>query len=383
MAHAQQAAPDCRLRSVYLANSLTLGDKEVPYSVVASPPEQGAGWPALGPDDMLLNQWTADQLGAHVGDRIAMAYYAGDENGNLTTQTRTFTLRGIVPMKGVAIDRALVPDFEGITDATTMANWNPPFPMDLGKIRPVDEDYWKKYRTAPKAFLALDTVRGFWQGGGVTGVAVKGDADRFAAAFLKGAPADLGLAFRPVRQEALAAAHGSTDFGVLFVSMSFFIVAAAAGMVGLLLRLSIERRAGDFGLMTATGFTPKRAARVLLAEGLLLGALGAVIGAALGVGYASLIVMALRTWWAGAVGGFRLELHVGAGMVVAARWPASASPRWRRGGRRGCCGARRRSSCWPAGGRSARVRAGARGGVRSSSASFRSAWRLCCSCSAR
>ncbi len=316
VAHAQKAAPGCRLRSVYLANALTLGDREVPYSVVASPPAEGAGWPALGPDDMLLNQWTADQLGAHAGDTIAMAYYAADERGNLTTKARTFTLRGIVPMEGVAIDRALVPDFEGITDATTMANWDPPFPMDLGKIRPADEDYWNQYRTAPKAFLSLDTVRAFWQGGGVTGVAVKGHADRFSAAFLKGAPADLGLAFRPVRQEALAAAHGSTDFGVLFVSMSFFIVAAAAGMVGLLLRLSIERRAGDFGIMTATGFTARRAARVLVGEGLLLGAFGAVLGAAFGVGYAWLIVLALRTWWSGAVGDFRLVLHVGAGTVA-------------------------------------------------------------------
>ena len=60
----------------------------------------------------------------------------------------------------------------------------------------------------------------------------------------------------------------------------------------------------------ATGFSSRGAARVLTGEGLLLGAAGVVLGAPGGVGYAWLIIHALRTWWSGAVGNLDLALHV-------------------------------------------------------------------------
>jgi ABC-type lipoprotein release transport system permease subunit len=345
-----------RLRSVYLANTLAIDGsggerRETPYSVVAGlAAGAGDGWPALsmadgsappalGGSDILLNAWVAEDLGARVGDQIEMTYYAGDERGNLRTEKRAFMLRGIVAMEGLALDKGLVPGFRGITDSPAMADWDPPFPVDLSRIRPKDEQYWKEYRTTPKAFLALDTVRDLWtpsasdspQGaagppeGGVTSVALRpadatsldAAAERFEKAFLQRSPADFLPVLQPVRSQALAAAQGTTDFGVLFVSMSLFLVAAAAGMVGLLLRLSVERRAGDFGIMTATGFAAKGAGRVLIAEGLLLGGIGALLGSAMGVGYARLIVLALRTWWSGAVGDFSLTLHVSAATVAA------------------------------------------------------------------
>ena len=40
-------------------------------------------------------------------------------------------------------------------------------------------------------------------------------------------PASLGLAFRDVRAEAVAAAEGTTDFGQLFLGLSFFLIIAA------------------------------------------------------------------------------------------------------------------------------------------------------------
>ena len=109
-------------------------------------------------------------------------------------------LRGIVAMEGAALDKGLVPEFEGITDAATIADWDLPFPMDLKRIRPKDEAYWRQYRAAPKAFLALDIVRSFWPGtqrgmalpdDGVTSVALvppkgmtlEAAAERFESAF--------------------------------------------------------------------------------------------------------------------------------------------------------------------------------------------------------
>ena len=53
------------------------------------------------------------------------------------------------------------PEYPGISDAPTMSDWDPPFPMDLGRIRKADEEYWDRYRATPKAFLPLRSVRTF------------------------------------------------------------------------------------------------------------------------------------------------------------------------------------------------------------------------------
>src|SRR4030095_8701445 len=57
----------------------------------------------------------------------------------------------------------LVPDYPGLTETENIADWDPPFPVDLKRVRPRDEDYWHKYRTTPKAFIPLDAGIKLWQ----------------------------------------------------------------------------------------------------------------------------------------------------------------------------------------------------------------------------
>ena len=66
-------------------------------------------------------------------------------------------------------------------------------------------------------------------------------------------PAAFGLVFQPVKQQALAAAAGTTPFNVLFLAFSFFIIAAAVMLVLLLFRLGVEQRAGQIGILLAVG----------------------------------------------------------------------------------------------------------------------------------
>ena len=77
-------AADAPLRrvSVYLVNTLALaGDgaakgKAIHYAVVAGVDGLDApGRGSLAPDEIALNQWAAEQLGAKVGDRVTFAYY--------------------------------------------------------------------------------------------------------------------------------------------------------------------------------------------------------------------------------------------------------------------------------------------------------------------
>ena len=87
-------------------------------------------------------------------------------------------------------------------------------------------------------------------------------------------------------ERALLASGGGLDFGLLFLGFSLFLIAAALVLVGLLVRLGLDRRASEIGLLLAAGYRTRTVRRLLLAEGMILSALGGLIGLAGAIGYA-------------------------------------------------------------------------------------------------
>jgi putative ABC transport system permease protein len=322
----------------YLANSIRSGDRQVPYSLVTAfssrevAPELTKPWraddaPPRVPPPVVLNDWTARQLAVKAGDTIVLDYYVWHEPGVLETRSADFKLAAIVPIAGAAADRNLAPAYPGITDADTLGDWNPPFPIDLKRVRPVDEEYWKKYRTTPKAFIPFAAGAELWRSryGAITsfriqpaGQPLTAGRDRFEKALLSGLdPARLGIEPRSTRAEGLAASGGSTDFGEYFVYFSFFLVASALVLAALFFRLGVEQRAREVGLLRAVGFSTPRVRRLFAAEGLLLAVIGSVVGIAGAVAYGAAMMAGLRTWWSGAVGTTALTLHVSAISLIA------------------------------------------------------------------
>jgi hypothetical protein len=114
-----------------------------------------------------------------------------------------------------------------------------------------------------------------------------------------------------VRERALLAARGATDFGQYFVYFSFFLVVAALLLAGLFFRFGVEQRLGELGLLQAIGFDERRVRRLFLAEAAVLGGTGALLGMAGAVLYAGAMMLGLRTVWVGATGTRALELAVG------------------------------------------------------------------------
>ncbi len=336
----------------YLANSIAQGDSPehaVPYAtVVAVEPVpallQTWTWQAGGPPhsgEIVLNDWAADDLGAEPGDVVELTYYELVAAGRLETRSAPLRVAGVVALRDGAADPDLVPPYPGVTDTDRISDWDPPFPIDMRRIRERDEVYWEAHRATPKAFVTLEDGQRLWAR----------DADRFgrltslrvyappgdslattAAAFAARLRRELdvrsaGLAFDPVRRRALEASQGTTDFSGLFIGFSFFLIASAALLVALLFRLGVERRAAEIGLLLAAGFTPGRVRRLLLTEGLAVAALGTALGLLAARGYAWLMLAGLRSWWSDAVQAPFLTLHTtprsyaiggGASLAVAA-----------------------------------------------------------------
>ncbi|HNG28557.1 MAG TPA: ABC transporter permease [Blastocatellia bacterium] len=299
----------------YLANAIRINGKEVPYSLITATDE------FADVQGFILNDWAARDLGAKVGDEVTLEYYVWKEEGQLDTKQTAVKLERIVPMQGVAADRNLSPEYPGISNAKSLADWDPPFPVDLSRVRKVDEDYWDKYRTTPKAFIALNAGQKLWatRYGKLTSIRVlPGEGTELASArqsfeaALRNSldPLQMGLSVQSVKSQSLQASRGATDFGEYFTYFSFFLVVSALMLTTLFFKLGIEQRLREIGLLRAIGFSTKQIRALFLREGLLLAVIGSVVGLIGAILYGWLMMFGLRTWWVGAVGTTLLKLHV-------------------------------------------------------------------------
>lgn len=170
----------------WLANAMTVGSRSVPYSIVTAIGPTAAGDPTMasllqsrsdGPPPIVLNAWAAEDLQAKTGDALDLEYYRWTDEGRLVTATSPFRVAGVVPMRGPAVDQQWAPNYPGITGSKNFSDWDPPFPIDLKRVRPKDEAYWDQYRTAPKAFLPLSAGQRMWRSrhGQVTSIRLGSD----------------------------------------------------------------------------------------------------------------------------------------------------------------------------------------------------------------
>lgn len=328
---ANEAAKALSLRSVpvlsYLANSISSGDRSTPYSLVTALDDETLSRlaklevPRSSQPPIILNDWIARDLNAKPGDTVTLEYYLWHENGRLETKKADFQLAAVIPITGLAADRDLVPEYPGITESEDMSAWDPPFPIELDRVRKQDEDYWHQYRATPKAFIALPTAQNLWQTrfGKLTSIRIESPSgqmtpdmiNKYSESLRKSLdPALIGFQVVPVRDQGQAASRGATDFGEYFLYFSFFLVIAALMLTTLFFKLGIEQRAREIGTLQAIGFSDSGIRRLFLVEGTLLAGIGSLLGLVGAIAYAALLMYGLRTWWVGAVGTTALKLHI-------------------------------------------------------------------------
>ena len=335
--------------STYMANTIAIDGSDavgIPYSTVTGIDSgkafslQDRSGQVIGPlwdDEIVLNQWAAEQLQAKLGDTVVLRYFAPETtHGESEEWEELLKLKGIVPLtepelefeEGVPPlytapptrynDPFFTPTVEGITDEESISNWDPPFPYDSDRIRPRDDDYWSRHRTTPKAFVSMAAAQRLWDSrfGLTTSYRIPRSEDtsreQLAARMEKGlhAAGSPGFVFTPVRQQAMAASGGTTPFDGLFLALSFFIIAAALILVSLLFQLGVEQRAEEAGTLLAVGMTQQRLRRLWTVEGFGVAAVGAALGAVVGVAYAALMIAGLKSWWVGAIATPFLSLHI-------------------------------------------------------------------------
>ncbi|MBL9161350.1 MAG: ABC transporter permease [Planctomycetaceae bacterium] len=317
----------------YLANRISAGDRRVPYSTVAGvdstaalgPVVDDAGQPiALADNEVAINDWLASALNVKVGDDVTFLWYEPETtHGELREHPPlTLKVRAVLPLKDgegrstSAADPDFAPELPGVTDQASIDDWELPFDL-VETVRDEDEKYWDDYRTTPKAFVSHALAAKLWStrwgtdsvvriptSEGITVESLTSELQKRLD------PAKMGMSLLSIRQNALAAASGTTPFDGLFLGFSFFLMASAVMLTALLFRLGIEQRAREVGLLEALGMPLKKLRRLLMAEASIVAAIGALVGVLLGVGYARLMVYGLNTWWVAATAKPFLRLHV-------------------------------------------------------------------------
>jgi ABC-type antimicrobial peptide transport system permease subunit len=357
----EKAFPNAKPVFTYLANDIrkTEDPSGIPFSMVAGidfddetdfaglfqfrPISAKSGKPIarLAEDEIVVNEWAAEDLEIAVGEKVAVTFFEPEStHGTQAEQTVEFTVadvakittpdrpfgysrrEGVIPpvydrMPTVANDPDLTPMVPGVTDAESIEEWDLPF-STADKLRAQDDDYWENFRTTPKAFVNLTAARKLFNSrfGQTTSFRISttaGDVDEVGALLLHQFAQDdakLGLHSIPIKRRGLAASSGSTPFDVLFLALSMFVIGSALILVSLLFRLSLQQRASEVGLFKAIGFAESRLRKTWLTEMLLVSLVGAIIGVALGVGYAALMIQGLTTWWVGAIARPFLSIHV-------------------------------------------------------------------------
>ncbi len=292
---------------------------------------QGGPLPVGKEDEIIINEFVARDLWpdgnwqASLGKpAVRIEYFVEADGHQLVEAQHDFRLAGVAALSGLGAERTLTPEFPGMK-GTRIADWEPPFPKDQWHpewVRPKDEEYYKQHRATPKLFIHPQTAQKLFKSrfGQHTSIRIAAPGLPLAEVEKKFRsewknhidPKTLGYEWQPVKtQGLLAATQGGTTnmFGGLFAGFSLFLIVSAALLVGLLFRLRTERRAGEIGLLLATGWGIRKTRRLLLTEGLYLAMIGAGAGIFAALGYAALVIQLMHYGWGGMLASDSLKLH--------------------------------------------------------------------------
>ncbi len=295
----------------YFVNQFENKENTTPYSFVSGISNEDFD---INENELVINQWMADDLNAQVGDSILLDYFIVGPLRQLEEKSNQFIVKDIVEIEGKWNDPLLMPEIPGMSDAGHCRDWETGVPVNLASIRQKDEDYWNNYKGTPKAFINLETAKKLWQNrfGGSTAIRFNTlETSTIEKKLLAGlSPTTVGFQITAAKKDGLKAANGGVDFGELFIGLSFFVLFAALLLAYLMFKLYLNYRKTEVTTLQAIGFPTKKIRKLILSESAFLIFFGVLIGIPIGLAYNSLILKAINTIWFEIVQTSMVETHI-------------------------------------------------------------------------
>ncbi len=297
----------------YLVNEIIHDNKSTPYSFVSAIDDENSD---LGDNEIIINTWLAEDLEVNISDTINLEYYIIGPLRKLKEETTSFVVKDIIQTVKDHSLELLMPDFPGLADAGSCSEWETGAPVDLSRIRDKDEVYWDNFKGTPKAFISLKSGQNLWnnQFGNYTAFRFKKDStskDEIENVILSELnPSDLNHRFIDIRNHGQAAAVNGVNFGELFLSLSFFVIAAGILLTILIYALNTESRSKESGILAGVGLSAKQIAKIRIYESLLIIVVGGIFGAGVGILYNYGLMAGLNSIWQDAVRTKMLDVHI-------------------------------------------------------------------------
>lgn len=288
----------------YLGNSFDVKLKSTPYSFITALPS--ALLPGIKDDEIIVGKWLAEDLDASPGDTLHLTWFDPGSGKTLMEDSTYFVINSIAENDFMYSDPALMPEFPGISGSTTCSSWDAGVSLDMERIRKKDEDYWTKYKGTPKAFINYESGRKLWGNnfGPATEIRFNAGEDTLMIIDkLSGniTPSIAGFSMTDLRTRNIKASSEGVDFGMLFLSLSFFIIISCIILLSMSLKLFLDTRKDEIRTYHALGFGNIKITRLIFYESILISVGGALIGSFLGYLVNILIIKALNSIWTGAV----------------------------------------------------------------------------------
>lgn len=287
----------------YLVNSISFQNKSSPYSFVAGVSHKKH---IINNQEIVINQWLADDLSVAKGENISLHFYKVNENHQLTISHNEFTIKDIINDDHPLLDPSLMPRYPGLYDAGNCNEWDTQIPIDLKTIRKKDEDFWDKYKGAPKAIISYKKASEIFNNpyGKVTSVRFKSSLSKIIKNHIN-SNIDLsnaGMQFVDIFKIQQNKSEGSVNFSYLFISLGFFIIMSSIIILSLYFILYLSQRTSNIAVMKTLGFKNSAISKLIFFELVVLIILGSLLGNISGGIYAKLILIMLSKSWNSIIG---------------------------------------------------------------------------------
>ncbi len=291
----------------WFVNELSAGTSTTPFSFVAGVEDR-----EIADDEIIVNQWLADDLKLKVGDSLKISYFEAD----LSKKSAQFKVKNIIPTIKNDWQRAFMPNFPGLSDSESCSDWDSELPIDLDKVREKDEAYWDDYSGTPKAFISLKTAQKLWKNrfGDVTAITLpiefKNQVENIFQKSLQNLDILPQIVINEVEKTGQLAAEKSVDFTSLFLGLSFFIIVAGLILMSTVINLFLADRKYDIGVMKSCGHSNSQIKSLLFTEIFIVIIVGVLDGLIYGTLCCYGTIYLLNTAWSGAVGTAQLQTYI-------------------------------------------------------------------------
>jgi len=305
----------------YFVNGIESKSGKTPYSFVTAVEKEDM-FSDIRNDRIHISSWLAKDLKLKVGDSLSMDYFVIGALRSLEEESRSFLVSGIFSEKTKKLDRAMMPSFPGLSNAGSCNDWDAGIPIDFTQIRDKDEAYWKKYKGTPKAMIGMSSALNMWSNKYGQYTAFRFHKEKLSALEIEEQvlerlhPSMLNLNFISVRNQGENAANNMVDFGELFLSLSFFIIAAGILLTLLIYALNLENRNQETGILKGLGFSDRKILKIRFLESLPTVILGGLMGSLIGIAYNQAIIWGLNSVWQDVVRTNMIQLHVQAQTLI-------------------------------------------------------------------